>query len=286
MSHENHNQIHHLSGDEIHTLTDEVQLTVTSPPYLNAINYEAHQDESKSDFRERKPPNLEQYLETQKNIFQSLFKATNDGGYCAVVIAHTKGEEGDWCPLPHHFAEMLDTETEWNFHERIIWNKVTGGVSRFGVTLQHEYPSYYYPNQMHEEIQVWRKGEIKRTKQEDSKFNSRAEHVKKEIANNVWHIAPEPPNKYIEKHPCPFPEEIPHRLISLYSNKNDLIADPMNGIGTTAKVAKHLERNYIGTDISEEYVKTARERIENESYTRREQLIPVMEKIEVPDLDL
>jgi site-specific DNA-methyltransferase (adenine-specific) len=273
------NQIHHLSGDEIHTLTDNIQLTVTSPPYLNAINYEAHQDDSSNDFRERKPPNLEDYLDTQEDIFTSVYNATQEGGYCAIVIAHTKAEEGDWCPLPHHFAEMLDTRTEWNFHERIIWNKVTGGVSRFGVTLQHEYPGYYYPNQMHEEIQIWRKGEIKQTKQEDSKFNSRAEHVKKEIANNVWHIAP-------EQHPCPFPEEIPHRLILLYSNKNDLVADPMNGIGTTAKVAKHLSRNYIGTDISEDYVKTARERIANEPYSRRQQLIPKMEKLGVSDLEL
>lgn len=286
MNSESRNQIHNLSGDKIHTLTDEIQLTVTSPPYLNAINYEQHQEDKSADFRDRKPPNLEEYLDTQQEIFESLYEATQEGGYCAVVIAHTKAEEGDWCPLPHHFAERLDTETEWNFHERIIWNKVTGGVSRFGVTLQHEFPGYYYPNQMHEEIQIWRKGDIVQEKREDSRFDARKEHVKKEIANNVWHIAPEPPNKYIKKHPCPFPEEIPHRLALLYSNKGDLVADPMSGIGTTAKVAKHLNRDYIGTDISEEYVETARERIENEEYTRREQLVPSVEKMAVKDDEL
>lgn len=280
------NEILNQSAQTLPELTDEIQLTVTSPEYLNAINYESHQENAEDDFRNRKPADLTSYLDTQEEIFSNVYEATQEGGYCAVVIAHTKTEDRTWNPLPHHFAERIDTNTEWNFHERFIWNKVTGGVSRFGVTIQHQFPSYYYPNQMHEEIQIWRKGDIKQSKQADSEFDAQSEHVKKEIANNVWHIAPEPPNKYITQHPCPFPEEIPHRLIMLYSNKGDLVSDPMCGIGTTPKVAKHLDRRYIGTDISEEYVTTAKERVANEPYTRRDQLVPTMEKVSVKDNEL
>ena len=49
----------------------------------------------------------------------------------------------------------------------------------------------------------------------------------REIANSVWHIAPVPPGQI--DHPCPFPEEIPYRLMKLYSYENDLILDPFNG---------------------------------------------------------
>ena len=58
-------------------------------------------------------------------------------------------------------------------------------------------------------------------------------------ANSIWHIAPIPPG-YI-RHPCPFPEEIPYRLMKLYSHKGDTVLDPFNGSGQTTKVASHLD---------------------------------------------
>ena len=46
-----------------------------------------------------------------------------------------------------------------------------------------------------------------------------------------------------------------------WSNENDLILDPFCGSGTTLKMAKLLERNYIGIDISEDYLNIAKQRI-------------------------
>lgn len=63
------------------------------------------------------------------------------------------------------------------------------------------------------------------------------------------------------KHPAPFPEELPHRLINLYSFENDIVLDPFMGSGTTAVAALKNKRKFIGYDISEEYVKIAYERI-------------------------
>jgi site-specific DNA-methyltransferase (adenine-specific) len=62
-------------------------------------------------------------------------------------------------------------------------------------------------------------------------------------------------------HPAPFPEELPNRLIQLYSFTNDIILDPFIGSGTTAVAAIKLKRNYIGYDINEEYIKLAETRI-------------------------
>ena len=65
------------------------------------------------------------------------------------------------------------------------------------------------------------------------------------------------------KHPAPFPEELPHRLINLYSFENDIVLDPFMGSGTTAVAAVKNKRRYIGYDLSEEYITIANNRITN-----------------------
>ncbi len=62
-------------------------------------------------------------------------------------------------------------------------------------------------------------------------------------------------------HPAPFPEELPHRLIQLYTFKSDVVLDPFCGSGTTCLSAVKSDRHYIGYDIEEAYIKLANERI-------------------------
>ena len=61
----------------------------------------------------------------------------------------------------------------------------------------------------------------------------------------------------------PFLEELPYRLIQLYSFEGDVILDPFCGSGTTCLAALKSKRYYIGYDIEENYVKLARKRISN-----------------------
>ena len=68
-------------------------------------------------------------------------------------------------------------------------------------------------------------------------------------------------DKIAYKHPAIFPDELCKRHILSWSNENDLIFDPMMGSGTTGKIAKQLNRNFIGIEISEEYLNIAKERI-------------------------
>ena len=71
-------------------------------------------------------------------------------------------------------------------------------------------------------------------------------------------------------HPAPFPEELPYRLIQLYSFKDDVILDPFVGSGTTCLAAIKAGRNYIGYDNNPHYVKLAKYRIN--AYTRQGKL--------------
>jgi DNA modification methylase len=62
-------------------------------------------------------------------------------------------------------------------------------------------------------------------------------------------------------HPAMFPEELPRRLIKMFSYKGDIVLDPFSGCGTTLKVAKDLGRQFIGFEIDDKYIQIAIDRI-------------------------
>jgi len=258
---------------------ESIALVVTSPPYWNAIDYEQHVTDPTEWYRTRKGKPYEEYLGWLRTCFAEVFRKIKPGGFCAVVIG-TVLYKGKHYPLPYHFVSLMEN-LGYEFHQDIIWSKVTGGVKRAGVTIQHPFPGYYYPNIMTESILVFRKPgpRIYKGRTDEERKCSRYDIgfiFKREIANNVWHIAPVPPN-YLP-HPCPFPEEIPYRLIMLYSYVGDAVLDPFNGIGTTTKVARALGRDYYGYEVQREYVEVALQRL-NEPLRMRDQLLPVYEKV-------
>ena len=63
-------------------------------------------------------------------------------------------------------------------------------------------------------------------------------------------------------HPAPFPEELPHRLIQLYTYSNEVVLDPFCGSGTTCTAALKDKRFYVGYDIKKEYVELSGKKIE------------------------
>lgn len=262
---------------------ETIALVVTSPPYWNAIDYEQHVADPTEWYRTRRGGLYEEYLDWLRVCFAEVFRKLKPGGFCAVVIGTVLNERKQY-PLSHHFVNLME-ELDYEFHQDIVWSKVTGGVKRAGVTIQHPFPGYYCPNIMTENILIFRKpgpriyegrtGEDKERSRYDIDFI-----FTRELANNVWHIAPVPPN-YLP-HPCPFPEEIPYRLIMLYSYAGDAVLDPFNGIGTTTKVARALGRDYYGYEVQPKYVETALKRL-NEPLRLRDQLIPVYEKVPVTD---
>jgi len=251
---------------------NKITLTVTSPPYHNAINYAEHTT-SKKWYRGTVGGTLESWLDEMKTVFSQVYQVTKPGGFCCIVIGNEIIEEKVKLPLPALLLTELTTpKIGWKFFEEIIWNKVTGGKKRFRVTVQHPYPTYYYPNIMHEQIIILRKPPFHNVKDKKSKLIIN-DIMKKEIANSIWHIAPMPPS-YRKFHPAAFPEEIPYRLIQLYSNVGDVILDPFVGSGQTTKMARFLKRKYIGVDKSAKYVNIAKKRTTESPSLRKMQLVP------------
>jgi site-specific DNA-methyltransferase (adenine-specific) len=276
------------SAEDLSVVADgSIGITVTSPPYWNAIDYDVHTTNKTAWYRTRNYGNgykgYAEYLDWLEKVFRPLLAKTKPGGFCAVVVG-TVLLNGEHYPLPFDFTSRM-VGWGWQFHQDIVWHKVTGGVKRAGSFIQRPFPGYFYPNIMTEYILVFRKeGEAVYTdRSNDEKETSRIpidDLFTKELANNVWHIAPVPPGHL--DHPCPFPEEIPLRLMLLYSYPGDLVFDPFNGSGQTTKVARHLGRHFLGLDVEAKYVKYAEERLKEPLAIRAEQLLAIFEKLRVP----
>jgi len=63
-----------------------------------------------------------------------------------------------------------------------------------------------------------------------------------------------------------FPEEVPARLVKLFSYRGDIVLDPFNGAGTTSVAAWRSGRRFIGIDISEEYCHAALKRLKEAGF--------------------
>lgn len=255
-----------------------IALTITSPPYWNAIDYDIHARHGNTAWhREREYKSFgdtfEDYLDNIAKTFKEVLRVTVDGGFCSIVVG-TILHKGKHYPTPMLITERM-LRVGWDFHQDIVWNKVTGGVKRAGVFIQKPRAGYYYPNIMTEYILVFRKAGdprrgLKKALDIDQLFT-------RDIANNVWHIAPVPPNSI--NHPCPFPEELARRLVLLYSDEGDEVLDPFLGSGQTALAAVKNRRQCAGYDIEGEYLDLARERVLSPPAPRRFNLIARFEKI-------
>ena len=258
-----------------------VRLTVTSPPYRNAIDYRADIDRrvpgdpqagqpgragGSEWFRGSGLSTTSAYLDDMEAIFSQVLRATAEGGLCCIVIGD-EVVDGKIISLHSLLASRLassenaEEPDKWRLRDIIVWNKVTAGRNgsgnRFGTFIQNPHPGYFRVNIMHEYILVLQKGHAAPGRSGDAIPLNRI--MKREIANSVWNIPPVPPGTV--RHPAPFPEQIPWRLITLFTRPGDLVLDPMCGSGQTVKVARHMDRRYIGFDIMEEYVAEARERL-------------------------
>jgi site-specific DNA-methyltransferase (adenine-specific) len=95
-------------------------------------------------------------------------------------------------------------------------------------------------------------------------YNDRRANPVGKMPDDVWHEYSRVCGTFKERtgwHPCQMPESLLKRIISASSNPGDCILDPFSGSGTTPAAAYQLGRNYVGLEISQEYVENARKRL-------------------------
>ena len=262
---------------------ESVDLVVTSPPYWNAVDYSKHSSGEEGWHRGAYSQGFatySEYLDWWGQVCAEVSRVLKPHGVFAFIVG-TVRVDGQPFPVPQDLLVRAN-KVPLAYLDEIVWNKTTGGARRAGVYLQHPSAGYFYPNILAEYIYLLAKTDGEKwTPPWRDKSNAGPvidDLFTREIANNVWHIAPVPPSS--TGHPAPYPAEIPHRLISLYSPIGGVVLDPMVGSGTTVHAANALGRLGIGSDIEENYVEIARRNIARPYRRRSGQLVARYEKID------
>ena len=224
---------------------NSVHLMITSPPYNVSKTYD-------------KNLSLEQYLNFLRTVFKETFRVLVPGGRACINVANIGRKP--YIPLADYLS-MIMIETGFLMRGEIIWDKgASAGVS----TAWGSWKSASNPvlRDTHEYILVFSKGSFKRqlSKQEkEKKQNTISKEDFIQWTKSVWSF----PSGSAKKtgHPAPFPVELPHRLIQLYSFTGDIVLDPFMGSGTTAVAALQSGRHFTGFEIDENYIELSRKRI-------------------------
>ena len=217
-----------------------VHLMVTSPPYAVGKDY----DEDLS---------FDEYRELLRAVWRETYRVLAPGGRACVNVANLGRKP--YIPLSAWVSlDMIDI----GYHMRgeIIWDK---GASAGGSCAWGSWQSASDPQlrDRHEYILVFSKESYKRSR--GNRANTVGRDAFLECTQSVWSFPATSARR--ARHPAPFPEELPARLVQLYTFADDVVLDPFMGSGTTCVAAARARRRYVGYDIKPEYVAVAQERL-------------------------
>lgn len=233
---------------------NSIDLTITSPPYDNLRDYNGYKFDC-------------------KEIAQELYRITKQGGIVVWVVGDKiiKGNK----TLTSFKQALLFQEIGFNVHDTMIYRKKNTPFMRSNAyTNCFEYmfifskgtPKTFSPLKEKTvrngyEMLVHNKSSDGINRKTLGKLN------KEKTKTNIWEYAVgfggTTTDKIAFKHPATFPEKLAEDHILSWSNPGEIIFDPMCGSGTTCKMAYLNHRQYIGCDISKEYVEIANERLKN-----------------------
>ncbi len=225
-------------------LADEsVHLMVTSPPYFNApFDYQGLFE------------SYGQFLGVLRKFARELFRVLKNGRIAAINIDDML-VDGTKYPIIADTIKIFQ-EVGFRYRDKITWKKPDGYLRisrRSGVLLQNPYPMYFYPDNLLESIIIFQKGKfnyrsIPQNIRQLSKVDTK-EFQQNKWYMTLWEMTNVLPGSPLEKNIAAFPEELPYRIIKLFSYVGETVLDPFLGSGTTMKVARKLNRNSVGYEI-------------------------------------
>lgn len=268
-------------------INDEtIDLIVTSPPYWHIKDYNIPGQIGYGQ-------SLHEYLKNIYYVWRECYRVLRTGGKFCLNTGDQFARSiiyGRYKIIPIH-AEFISQceQIGFDFMGSIIWQKKTTMNTTGGATVMGSFP--YPPNGIveidYEFIHIFKKhGKGKRVAKEIKEESKLTKDEWKEYFSGHWSFGGA---KQI-RHEAMFPDELPRRLIKMFTFKGDTVLDPFLGSGTTVKVALELKRNAIGYEINKEFLEIIKEKVGMKGNLLRFhdniQIIEREEKIlELPEID-
>ncbi len=254
--------------------SNSVELIITSPPYFNIKDYakDGFQQENHS---VTMPNDLgalgsyEQYIAQLGIVWKECYRILKPNGKLCinVPLLPMLKREMDTHYTRHIFdlqsaiQQWILSNTSFYLFDIYIWNRTNPSKRlMFG---SYPYPRNFYAQNTSEFITVYVKDgkpeAFSRSNKEESKLS---ENEWITFTKQIWDIPiPGRGDLAFGKHSAIMPEQIPYRLIRLYSMVGDTIVDPFTGSGTTLRVAHQLNRHFIGYELYEHYKSIIQQKI-------------------------
>ena len=218
--------------------TPEANLIITSPPYALGVDY------GQTSYADDQP--YANYLEWVRTWATTLFTVAAAGGRACINIPLDSNKGGKRAIYADYLR--IFQEVGWTYQTSIVWNEQN--ISRrtaWGSWLSPSAPFVTAPVEM---IAVFYKGSFRRPATDGRRGDiTRDEFLAWTLG--MWTFAGANPRRV--GHPAPFPEELPRRLIKLYSYPDDLVLDPFVGSGTTLVASTRLGRRGVGVEINPQF---------------------------------
>ena len=244
-----------------------IDLTITSPPYDDLRTYNNHIKGVRSEYNG--------FSFQFEKIAKELFRITKVGGIVVWIVsdATTKGNE-----TGNSFRQALFLrECGFNLFDTMIYSKPPRGAVGNNTTYWQSFEYMFIlskgkPKTINlitdRENKESRKGDngTKRLQNGELLNVSRGGYGEYGRRTNIWEYnigkGHSSSDDIAYEHPAIFPEKLARDHIISWSNKGDVIYDPMIGSGTVAKMAILENRNFIGSEINKNYCDIAEKRIE------------------------
>lgn len=238
---------------------ESVHLIITSPPYWQLKDYGV---DSQIGFND----SYEDYINNLNLVWKESYRVLHPGCRLCINIGDQFARSVYYgrykiIPIRTEIIKFCE-EIGFDYMGAIIWQKVTTTNTTGGATIMGSFP---YPRNGiikldYEFILIFKKIGTPPKVAPNIKLQSKLTKQEwNEYFQGHWNFG----GAKQDKHLAMFPEELPKRLIKMFSFVGDTVLDPFLGSGTTSLAAKNLNRNSIGYEINQEFIPVIMNKISN-----------------------